>query len=226
MKRIYLILISGLFAFNIAFSQTWIEEIGVSPGDSFSQIKSKAELYFQLNPEEVITETIEGFQYDSQYKKYKRWEWYWRNRVTATGEFPEIDLGEYIGYQEASRAVVPSEMYTSGWTNINQTSPGTEIGYDGMGRATSVYFHSTDINTYIVSAAIGGIWKTTDGGANYTSLGENLPYLAVSDVVMHPTNNNTLYVATGDAIWYGIPSLGVLKTTDGGATWSTTGLNF
>jgi photosystem II stability/assembly factor-like uncharacterized protein len=55
-------------------------------------------------------------------------------------------------------------------------------------------------------------------------LTDALPLLAVSDIAVEPNNPQTIYIMTGDADGKDQPSIGVLKTTDGGVNWSATGL--
>ena len=72
----------------------------------------------------------------------------------------------------------------------------------------------------------GGLWQTTDGGLNWTTNTDNLPVLGVTDILIHPTNTNIMYIATGDAHGSDTYSVGVLKSSDGGITWDTTGLSY
>ncbi len=69
------------------------------------------------------------------------------------------------------------------------------------------------------SVSVGnGVYKTTDGGATWTSVGltdtEHIARIAV-----HPKKSDTVYVcATGHA-WDANEERGVFRTTDGGKTW-------
>jgi photosystem II stability/assembly factor-like uncharacterized protein len=58
------------------------------------------------------------------------------------------------------------------------------------------------------------VFKTTDLGANWTSISGNLPEAPVNDFVAHPLNPNRYFVAT---------DVGVFETADGGTTWSVLG---
>src|SRR5205085_5087952 len=51
-----------------------------------------------------------------------------------------------------------------------------------------------------------------------------MPMLTVTDVVVDPQQPQTLYILTGDGEMYVGPSMGVLKSIDGGTTWDKTGL--
>ena len=63
-----------------------------------------------------------------------------------------------------------------------------------------------------------GIFKSTDGGMTWRSMGlEKTQH--IGRIVVHPTNPNIVYVAALGAAWKTNPERGLYKTTDGGATW-------
>jgi photosystem II stability/assembly factor-like uncharacterized protein len=69
-----------------------------------------------------------------------------------------------------------------------------------------------------------GVLKSTDGGQTWTLLGQStFNQLAISRIVIDPTNPDTVYAATSPYS-VGGPSTpsggGVYKSTDGGQTWS------
>jgi len=73
-----------------------------------------------------------------------------------------------------------------------------------------------------------GLFKTDDGGERWTKLGGGLPddgKTGCTDLVMHPTDPSTLYVAFYHRLrqpWTfqsGGPRGGIFKSTDGGSTW-------
>ncbi|MBI3791778.1 MAG: glycosyl hydrolase [Gemmatimonadetes bacterium] len=70
-----------------------------------------------------------------------------------------------------------------------------------------------------------GIYKTTDGGVNWTRVLDAGPDAGGTALVMDPTNNKTLYAATYQrrrASWGmngGGPASGIWKSTDAGRTW-------
>src|SRR2546425_10038928 len=69
--------------------------------------------------------------------------------------------------------------------------------------------------TLYASTNGGGLFKSTDGGANWSATG--LTNIYVSALAIDPVTPTTLYAGTS----YGP---GVFKSTDGGASWNATGL--
>jgi photosystem II stability/assembly factor-like uncharacterized protein len=69
------------------------------------------------------------------------------------------------------------------------------------------------------SVSIGdGIYKTTDGGQNWTNMG--LPNSErIGSIQIDPNNTNTVYVGVLGRLWGNSADRGVYKTTDGGKTW-------
>jgi hypothetical protein len=67
-----------------------------------------------------------------------------------------------------------------------------------------------------------GIWKSTDGGLNWTDTTASISTTAAfSDVAINPSNPQVLYAAAGAPA--GNAANGIYKTTDGGATWTVAG---
>jgi photosystem II stability/assembly factor-like uncharacterized protein len=64
--------------------------------------------------------------------------------------------------------------------------------------------------------ATGGVWKTVNAGQSWAPLTDFIPVLSVSSLAMSPTDNNTLFVGTGEYS----RGAGIFKSTDGGQTWA------
>jgi photosystem II stability/assembly factor-like uncharacterized protein len=70
------------------------------------------------------------------------------------------------------------------------------------------------------SVTIGnGLYKTTDGGANWKKMGfENSERIA--SIVINPNNSDEIFVGVLGALWSDSDERGVYKTADGGKTWN------
>jgi subtilisin-like proprotein convertase family protein len=119
-------------------------------------------------------------------------------------------------------------LSTVSWTPIGPApiNSGTAPGnLSSSGRTSAVFAHPTDANILYVGAASGGVWKTTNATAanpTWTPLTDNQAVLTTGDIALAPSDPNIVYVATGEPnnsgdSYYG---RGVLKSTDGGATWT------
>src|SRR2546430_1847761 len=70
------------------------------------------------------------------------------------------------------------------------------------------------------STSIGnGVYKSTDGGDNWTNVG--LPNSErIAKILVDPTDTNTVYVCVPGKLWSDSDDRGVYKTTDGGKSWN------
>jgi photosystem II stability/assembly factor-like uncharacterized protein len=94
------------------------------------------------------------------------------------------------------------------------------------GRITDVAIHPDFPDIIYAGAALGGVFKSVDGGETWTPISDDVPSLSVGDIELDPLNVNTLYLGTGEANSSGdsYAGTGMYKTTDGGGTWEFIGL--
>ncbi|WP_299464298.1 IPT/TIG domain-containing protein [uncultured Microscilla sp.] len=199
-------------------AQEWTQQMQQS-NPNFNTIKKSFDNYWKDRP----------YERGRGYKQYKRWEYFWEKRLLPNGNFPQAGIkqqewSKYLQTHPNSNKQRTTNNTTGNWTSLGpNSSPG---GYQGVGRINCVAFHPSNVNVFYVGTPAGGLWRTTDGGNSWSCLTDNLPIIGVSSVVIHPTNTNTIYIATGDADGGDTPSIGVMKSTDGGANWSKTGLDW
>lgn len=83
--------------------------------------------------------------------------------------------------------------------------------------------NSTDQIIYIATDD-GGIWKSTDGGTNWTPKTDFMPSLSMGAVALDPGNPSIVYAGTGDLFNNGFfKGVGIYRSIDGGDTWSMVG---
>ncbi|MEH6763781.1 MAG: T9SS type A sorting domain-containing protein [Aequorivita antarctica] len=96
------------------------------------------------------------------------------------------------------------------------------------GRITDIEIPSNQPDVYYVGAASGGIFKTVNGGDDWTPIFDEQQMLSIGDIEISKNNNNLIYVGTGE-VNAGGGSLvydgdGIHKSIDGGTTWQSKGL--
>ena len=100
------------------------------------------------------------------------------------------------------------------------------------GRVRAIAIHPTSTSTLITGGVAGGIWKSTDGGANWRLIDDFMGNLAVSTIVFRPGDPNRLFAGTGEGFFNAdsIRGAGIFTSTDLGETWtqlsSTAGPDF
>lgn len=63
-----------------------------------------------------------------------------------------------------------------------------------------------------------GVYKSTDGGQTWTHMGLDKSY-HINRILIHPTNNDVVYVSAVGAVFGPGGDRGVYKSTDGGKSW-------
>lgn len=175
----------------------------------------------------------------SGYKPMKRWIHLMEPRVYPSGDLRNAgakrDYEEYQKYLEsnatAKQIITASpSATTANWVALGPFGNATNTG---AGRLQCIRFHPSGTGTVYVGAAAGGLWKSTNNGASWSTTTDQIASLGVSDIAIDPTNTNIMYISTGDfdGAVTGFSggdskSIGVLKSTDGGNTWNTTGLSW
>jgi sugar lactone lactonase YvrE len=107
------------------------------------------------------------------------------------------------------------------WTPLG---PAAEISgtQRWSGRVAGVAAHPADPNTLYMASSGGGVWKTIDGGQSWQPLTDDQMTLTMGAIAIAPSSPDVIYAATGEAnnsgdSYYG---RGILKSSDGGVTWT------
>ncbi len=107
------------------------------------------------------------------------------------------------------------------------------------GRIKCLAIHPSNGLILYAGAAEGGVWKTTNGGQNWTPKMHDEASLAIGAIAIDPSNTDTVYAGTGEPVylfsgtgplppgssslaWY-YAGVGVYRSTNGGDTWTLTG---
>ena len=168
-----------------------------------------------------------------EWKHWKRWQWEMSRYVNADGKLVNTRAINYRGVQQArlleNNGNNPADLSSGSWTSIGPNSFNYFADvYRGLGRVNRIAFHPDNANILYAGTPNGGLWRTTDGGSNWSVLNNYGPELGVSGIIVSYDNPNVLYVLTGDGdgggfitnLGYRSYSIGVMKSTDGGVNWT------
>ncbi len=94
------------------------------------------------------------------------------------------------------------------------------------GRVSDFAVHPDKRHEYYVATSSGGVWKTINGGANYTPIFDQQGSYSIGCITMDPNNPYVIWVGTGEnnnqrSVGYGD---GIYLSKDGGKTWKHMGL--
>lgn len=95
----------------------------------------------------------------------------------------------------------------------------TQVFYLGTGEP------ETSLITYRESSGLGqGIWRSTDGGVNWSQLPNTTGFVYVTDIlVRNESGNSVIYAGVVSGKYHGThqsqPSDGLFRSADGGTTW-------
>ena len=81
-----------------------------------------------------------------------------------------------------------------------------------------VYVGTGESNNRQSSSFGAGVYKTTDAGASFELVGLRETQ-SIARVIVHPLDENTVWVAANGHLFGPNPERGVFKSTDGGRTW-------
>lgn len=133
----------------------------------------------------------------------------------------DIPAGAHAAALAEARALaqVPLRSAAGGpWTAAGPTNIG--------GRVTAIAVDPTDNQRIWIGGADGGVFHSGDGGASWTPQLDDFGGLSIGALAHHPSDPDILLAGTGEANASGdsYDGIGLLLTTDGGASWAVTGL--
>src|SRR5262249_1800641 len=96
------------------------------------------------------------------------------------------------------------------------------------GRVTTIAVDPANPSHWLVGGAQGGIWETADARSRWTPRTDAQPSLAMGAIAFAPSNPAIVYAGTGEANFSSdsYAGGGLLKSSDGGATWSVVSTAF
>jgi len=154
----------------------------------------------------------------------------WRNigpfrggRANAIAGVIQNDQTYYTGY--TGGGIWKTEDAGKNWKNISD-------GYFTVGTIGKIAVSESDPNVIyagsgehavrgVMTSYGDGVYKSTDAGKTWKNIGlEKTRH--ISDVVIHPSNPEVVFIASQGPVHGSSPDRGIYKSTDGGATWKRT----
>ncbi|KQC12114.1 MAG: hypothetical protein APR63_03370 [Desulfuromonas sp. SDB] len=203
------ILIIILFAVISVIALISINTVNITTGDITSPPPAEDSVYSAFQSYKM--------QMRGDDPSKKPTEWFTLSRAYPYEQIP------HQAYLRALNQAVAVRNATMNTDQFNAIPAGpTNVG----GRITAVAVHPDNLNIIYAGAALGGVFKSTDGGSSWVPISDDVPSLSCGDVAVDPQNPDTIYFGTGEANSSGdsYSGTGVYRSTDGGVTWEFLGL--
>jgi photosystem II stability/assembly factor-like uncharacterized protein len=147
-------------------------------------------------------------------------DYFFVQRALPDGTIPYERITEAAQQLEFERALRRQQLGTSSAQDWVPVGP-----YAIGGRVNALVAPPGGFPLYL-GAANGGVWRSDDQGANWTSLTDQLSMASVGALALHPDYPNRIWCGTGDANGTvdGYGGTGLYVSLNGGLTWEHRGL--
>ncbi len=201
------------FAFNLGAQETnWVDKM-LAPNANFYEIQ------------EQFYEDWDGYEYErgKGWKQFHRWEWFWETRVNLDGTFPNFKRA-WNELKDQGALERGMNNYGGDWQPLGPFYYNNTASWSpGHGRVNCIKQHPSNSDIIFVGAPAGGIWKTIDGGINWTPVSDEISVIGIGSIAIAESNTDIMYATTGDPNGNDTYSVGLLKSTDGGDSWAEIG---
>lgn len=215
-SKLILLLAVLIFTGLTILLSIFIEKNKSIPKEKIEKNNSSQKIEFDTVNEINASGAMESMQWMSQIRAY------------PDSDIPSDKFFKAFEYSKENLQTLNHSDNSNLWESIGPNNIG--------GRSLCVAVHPVDTGTVFVGSASGGLWKSVTGGigANaWTRINTGYPDLAVSHIAIDSANPLVMYIGTGENYGYqfslnglnvrvtrGMYGIGILKTTDGGNTWT------
>jgi hypothetical protein len=88
------------------------------------------------------------------------------------------------------------------------------------GRVSAIAIDPQNVNHLLCGSAAGGVWESFTRGADWAPRTDFMATLLTGAIAFDPVNPATVYAGTGEGNNYWYFGQGILKSADGGTTWT------
>jgi uncharacterized repeat protein (TIGR01451 family) len=185
-----------------------------------------------LTPSEFGPQPLAGAENEGSGALIERDQYFMSKRTAGTTPLDVVQAGalrakaakdaKALGHQTSAAVSAPA-TFNSAWSSVgprglNQPTRDSGSVIKVSGRIGAEVIRRD--GTRILGAAQGGIWVWN--GTAWVNKTDNLPSLAIGSLAVAPSNDSVVYAGTGEGSLSGDSYFGngVLKSTNGGNTWS------
>ncbi|MCX6317246.1 MAG: T9SS type A sorting domain-containing protein [Bacteroidetes bacterium] len=207
MKKIVSLLLSLVCISGVSNGQQTIYELMERTDLTLQQTEDIARRHFDTA----------GTGKGTGYKQFQRWLYERKFHTDENGYYISTQT-DWNNYRQSLPSLTRSVFTEAGsWTELGPWGWNRTSGWNpGTGRLSAIAVQPSNEQVIYVGSPGGGLWKTTNGGANWIPLTDNnSTWMSIFAITIDPVNPNTIYVGTSGA--------GILKSTDGGITLSPAG---
>src|ERR1041384_202795 len=200
---------AGLICSAMAVVNPWFENL-TRPGASYAQGSSAQELASGAPAADL-----------GRFYSAMRWRMlgpFRGGRVAAATGVPGRPAEFYFG--SVNGGVWKSIDAGRVWLPVFDSQPVASIGAIAVAPSSpdTVYVGSGESTLRDSTGYGNGVYKSTDGGKNWTHLGLDETH-HIGKVANHPRDPNTVFVAAIGKLYAANPERGVFKSINGGKTW-------
>jgi Sortilin, neurotensin receptor 3, len=206
--KIVLTLLSILLLSTAGISQNGVYELMEKNDISITDAQRIAQRHF---------DTV-GTGKGTGYKQFQRWLYERKFHTDENGYYISTKT-DWEKYQQSLNSLTTANRTEAGnWTELGPWGWNRTSGWNpGTGRLSALAVNPANQNNIYAGSPGGGIWKTINGGTNWTPLTDNnTTWMSIFALAIDPANTNRIYAGTSG-------SAGVIISADAGATWSSAG---
>ena len=151
--------------------------------------------------------------------------------ATIAGETPSTAAGIAETHMAAVEQAGPPTGPPTGsgpqWRSLgpytipNGQTYNPSVRVNVSGRVAAIAVDPAHPAHVLCGAANGGVWESFNRGASWAPRTDYQMTTAVGAIAFTPSNPSIVYCGTGEGNWWSWLGVGILRSTDGGTTWST-----